>query len=196
MEEDEFLLLDDQQDSSETKFKKKFFQIISIGLILGIIALFLTGIIIYQIYFDYQQDHKSIHFIVFGDYGNYGRGNQKLVADRIDSWCKIHTCEFIVTTGDNLYPNGTKTVFDEHWKKSFEDVYNHETIANIPFYTVLGNHDYKSHPDSQIDYHYYKNDTRWYMPSRYYNVSRNKEYLGRELKIQFLMLDTIPLTEL
>eukprot|EP01080_Neovahlkampfia_damariscottae_P010230 gene10230-2650_t len=194
--EDEEYLLDDFQDSSEKKLKKKIFQCISIGLIFGIIALFLAGIIIYQVYFDLMQDKKSIHFIVFGDYGNYGRGNQKLVADRIGSWCKTHTCEFIVTTGDNFYPNGTKTVFDEHWQKSFEQVYNHETIAHIPFYAVLGNHDYKTMPQSQVDYYYFKNETRWYMPSRYYDVNVTKKYLDRILKIQFLMLDTTPMTEL
>jgi tartrate-resistant acid phosphatase type 5 len=193
MEEDEEYLLMDEDISSQTKLKRKIYQGITVFVVLGIIVSFLAGVIIYQIYFDLKNQQKSIHFIVFGDYGNYGRGNQKLVAERIGSFCKTHVCEFIVTTGDNFYPNGTTSVYDEHWKKSFLETYNDDTIKDLPFYAVLGNHDYKTHPQSQVDYHYHSNASRWYMPSRYYNVSFSKQYEDRSLNVQFLMLDSTPL---
>ena len=48
---------------------------------------------------------------------------------------------FVISTGDNFYPSGLKRVNDTLVKESFVDIYNYPSL-NVPWYAVLGNHDY------------------------------------------------------
>lgn len=71
----------------------------------------------------------------------------------------------IVSTGDNIYPNGVESAEDPLWKSTFENVYFHPAVQ-VPWIAVLGNHDYRRNPQAQIDYG--KRNVRWIMPHRYY----------------------------
>lgn len=112
----------------------------------------------------------SVSFIVMGDWGVAGGEAQKPVAEQMNVYAKRHNVQFIITTGDNFYPAGVTNTRDPHWKVSFEDIYNQEG-HQVPWYPVLGNHDYGSKPQAQIDYS--SVSSRWKMPSRYYAVSKN-----------------------
>lgn len=52
------------------------------------------------------------------------------------------TPQFIISTGDNFYDYGLKSKTDPQWGTSFLNVYNTPRLAGIPWYSVLGNHDY------------------------------------------------------
>jgi acid phosphatase len=89
--------------------------------------------------------------------------------------------------GDNFYPSGVESVSDEQWGEKFETMYSAQSLQ-IPFYAVLGNHDYYSNPAAEVDYS--KRGGRWTMPSRYYSFTSS---IDETTKVQFFCLDTTPL---
>jgi tartrate-resistant acid phosphatase type 5 len=76
-------------------------------------------------------------------------------------------CRFIVSVGDNFYEKGVQSAVDPQWKSSFEDVYTASSLA-VPWYAILGNHDYKGRPQAQLDYA--KSHPNWKMPTRYFSA--------------------------
>jgi 3',5'-cyclic AMP phosphodiesterase CpdA len=128
----------------------------------------------------------SLSFIVIGDWGIKGAEAQKPVADQMNIYGKKHNAQFIITTGDNFYPVGVFSITDLHWKESFEDIYNKE-VHQLPWYPVLGNHDYGLNPQAEIQYSSISN--RWKMPSRYYSVKKN---IGSTNSVMIAFTDTSP----
>lgn len=128
----------------------------------------------------------SISFIVIGDWGQDGAFSQKPVADAINDHSKKFNVQFIVTTGDNFYPAGVSSTTDVHWKFSFENIYNKEGHM-LPWYPVLGNHDYQQNPNAEIQYS--TTSDRWKMPARYYTVKKN---INLSVSALFVFTDTSP----
>ena len=58
---------------------------------------------------DLQINTKALRFIVFGDWGRNGEDNQREVAGEMGIVAKKFKPEFIVSTGDNIYPNGVRS---------------------------------------------------------------------------------------
>tara|TARA_R110002049_G_scaffold204197_1_gene374766 strand:- start:6620 stop:7612 length:993 start_codon:yes stop_codon:yes gene_type:complete len=129
----------------------------------------------------------ALHFLVIGDWGRKGDYNQQLVADRMEEAAKTLDAEFVIALGDNFYPNGVASIDDPNWGASFENIYTGYHLE-IPWYVVLGNHDYRGNPQAQIDYT--NKSQRWHMPSRYYEYGFIDE--DTRLNVQFLFLDTCP----
>jgi tartrate-resistant acid phosphatase type 5 len=109
---------------------------------------------------------KPVHFMVFGDWGRNGEDNQKEVALEMGIVAKKFKPVFIVSTGDNFYPNGVRSVSDHNWLASFENIYTAHALQS-DWYVVLGNHDYAGNPQAEIDYSAI--DRKWNMPARYYS---------------------------
>jgi 3',5'-cyclic AMP phosphodiesterase CpdA len=100
--------------------------------------------------------------------------------------------DFIISTGDNFYPNGVRSTRDHNWLASFEDIYTAHSLQT-DWYVVLGNHDYGGDPQAEIDYSAI--DRKWNMPARYYSKTF---YINGDttLGMLFVFLDTSPfLTE-
>ncbi|MEL6250707.1 MAG: metallophosphoesterase [Bacteroidota bacterium] len=129
---------------------------------------------------------KSLKFAVMGDWGVRGKLQQKEVAQQLNTFSQSKGLDFIVTTGDNFYPVGVESVEDEHWKESYEDVYRGASL-NIPWYPVLGNHDYGGNLEAQFAYS--ADSKSWTFPGRYYAVEY-KIANGQHILMAFL--DTSP----
>src|SRR5215470_8224786 len=71
----------------------------------------------------FQKTQKPLHFMAFGDWGRNGEDNQKEVAREMGIVAKKFKPEFIVSTGDNIYPNGVRSTRDYNWIASFENIY-------------------------------------------------------------------------
>ncbi len=125
-------------------------------------------------------------FLVFGDWGVSGTGPQPAVAAQMDRYAGALKANDMIVTGDNFYPLGVSSVTDPQWQTSFEQVY---TGKNLPasFYVVLGNHDYGTNPQAEIDYG--KTHPRWVMPSRYY--TKTFAVNGKD-DLRVIFLDTSP----
>lgn len=78
---------------------------------------------------------------VIGDYGRMGTNNQTEVAAAMADVASSKKPDFVIASGDNFYPSGLTSVLDDQFERSFAHVYTGPTLE-VPFYAVLGNHDY------------------------------------------------------
>ncbi|KAF0979053.1 hypothetical protein FDP41_002123 [Naegleria fowleri] len=140
----------------------------------------------------YSKNDDCLHFLVIGD---FGRGNdmQKQIAKVMGDYCQENNgCDFVIGTGDNIYPDGVTSVNDEQFKTKFEDIYTHPSLNNIDFYLVLGNHDYRSNPQAEIEYT--KLSKKWKILDYFYELKKKSRLGGFELSLVFT--DTNPFHKL
>ena len=92
----------------------------------------------------------TIPFAIIGDYGLAGEAAKK-VSELVHSWDP----EFIITTGDNNYPDGALATLEDNIIQYYEDyIYNPDALIYLRcngrasqeqvnrFFPSLGNHDY------------------------------------------------------
>lgn len=115
-----------------------------------------------------NNNKKSMKFLVLGDYGRDGLYGQKETAKQMNNYSKLFRPDFIMGTGDNIYRSGVKSPHSHKFKTSIEYIYFIYNSLRIPWYNVLGNHDYKHNPNNEILYA--KKSKYWNMPHRYYNL--------------------------
>lgn len=135
-----------------------------------------------------QTQENALNFLVIGDWGRNGQYHQSSVAEQMGKAAMTMDTEFIISTGDNFYPNGVSSTTDGQWKTSFEDVYKaHSLFQN--WNVVLGNHDYKGNPEAQIAYS--KISRRWNMPDYYFSETLSIDDDTTQ-KVLFVYIDTNP----
>ena len=93
--------------------------------------------------------------------------NQSAVATQMANYANRKNISFVVALGDNFYENGVQNDTDPLWTLAYTDVYTSSSLQ-IPWHSVLGNHDYYGNPQAEIDYYVNKRDNRWNMPSHVY----------------------------
>jgi tartrate-resistant acid phosphatase type 5 len=124
-----------------------------------------------------------LEFLAAGDTGS-GNGNQRTVADAMKAYARLQPVDLVLLLGDNFYEDGVSSSSDPQWETKFEQMYD-ASVLSMPFYAVLGNHDYRLQPLAQVDYS--GPATRWTMPSRYYSFSRS---LSDGTGVDFFAIDT------
>jgi len=136
----------------------------------------------------YSNSTDYIHFVVIGDFG-FGNGIQKETAVGMANYCaNVKQCDFIISTGDNIYESGVSSPYDPQLKTKFEDIYNQDSLKDLDWFSVLGNHDYKKSPEAEIQYS--DVNSHWKMPHYYFNFT--KESRGKSFNLTFVMTDTNP----
>lgn len=138
-----------------------------------------------------QTQENALNFLVIGDWGRNGQYHQTTVAEQMGNAAMTSDAEFIISTGDNFYPNGVASISDPHWKTSFEDVYTAHSLFR-DWNVVLGNHDYKGNPEAQIEYS--KVSRRWNMPDYYYSEMWSIDDDSTN-KVLFVYIDTNPFVQ-
>ena len=130
--------------------------------------------------------------ICMGDFGS-GKSDQFHVAKAVENLIRKYDTKLILGLGDNFYPNGVKSVYDDKFLDQFELPYSH-LPKNVKFYNVLGNHDYMGKVQPQIDYSqiskrwvmnnnwYYFNKTINKNTVRFYAIDTNLEKLNEKMK--------------
>lgn len=68
--------------------------------------------------------------------------------------------DFVVSTGDNIYDSGMKSIDDPAFQVSFTDIYTSPSLQK-PWYSVLGNHDYRGDVEAQLSPVLRSMDSRW-----------------------------------
>jgi tartrate-resistant acid phosphatase type 5 len=129
---------------------------------------------------------EGLNFLVFGDWGRQGEQDQLDVAAQMARVAKSMDARFVVSVGDNFYEDGVASTKDDHWRRSFEDVY-HQGPLQVPWHVALGNHDYHGDCDAQVAYSHV--DPRWNMPARYFKFLKQSGAVTTE----FFVLDTTPM---
>jgi tartrate-resistant acid phosphatase type 5 len=131
-------------------------------------------------------DEYALHFLAIGDWGRNGEDNQLETARQMGLWAKAHPTDFVISAGDNFYPEGVASELDPLFHYSYEDVYTAHSL-HCDWYAVLGNHDWEGDTDAQVRYS--KVSRRWNMPAKYYS----KEFVLNKGKVLFVMIDTDPM---
>jgi tartrate-resistant acid phosphatase type 5 len=131
-------------------------------------------------------DNYALHFLAIGDWGRNGEDRQLETAKQMGEWAKSHPNDFVISVGDNFYPEGVISEQDPLFHYSFEDIYTAHSL-HCDWHVVLGNHDWEGDPDAQVRYS--KISRRWNMPARYYA----KEFNLNKGKVLFVMIDTDPM---
>ncbi|CAA7033424.1 unnamed protein product [Microthlaspi erraticum] len=102
----------------------------------------------------------SVTFLVIGDWGRRGLYNQSQVALQMGRIGEKLDIDFVVSTGDNIYDNGMKSIDDPAFQISFTNIYTSPSLQK-PWYLVLGNHDYRGDVEAQLSPLLRSIDSRW-----------------------------------
>jgi tartrate-resistant acid phosphatase type 5 len=107
-------------------------------------------------------------FIAMGD-GGEGNDTQYAVSRAVEGVCEASGCDFVLYMGDNIYSDGAESPTDPMFESRFELPYEN---LDLPFYVVLGNHDYGGNSAmfwrAQHEIDYTEHSEKWNMPSAYY----------------------------
>jgi acid phosphatase len=132
----------------------------------------------------------ALNFLVVGDWGRRGEPDQQDVADQMGKTAHATSARFVISVGDNFYEDGIASVDDVQWNESFEDVYTDSSLQ-VPWYAILGNHDYHQNCDAQIAYS--QKSPRWRMPARYFTQTHP---LDKNITADFFYIDTTPMVRI
>ncbi|MBC7533333.1 MAG: metallophosphoesterase [Oligoflexus sp.] len=122
----------------------------------------------------------NFEILLVGDMGS-GDEHQISIAEAMNSYCQTHKLSAIIFLGDNFYPKGVESPEDPQWQSKFITPYNRDCIGKVPYYALLGNHDYKGNPAAEINYH--GKTPAWNMPHRFYDIRFGKQ-------LQLTMIDS------
>lgn len=89
----------------------------------------------------------KIRFAVIGDWGT-GNHDQVGTARQMFTSHQRSAFDFVISAGDNVYPNGSGRYFDKHFEQPFADILK----DHVNFYAVLGNHDVDAGREDQCQY--------------------------------------------
>lgn len=141
-------------------------------------------------------DPGQVSLIALGDQGS-GNLQQWAVAYAMEKVAeKDGRLDMVVLLGDNFYGKPLTGTADISWRTKFESVYWGRWLSHVPFFAVLGNHDY---PDSQrVELKYSrknKGSGRWQMPAHTYSRDFGSDN-GRPLVRVVFFDSSIPAAEL
>lgn len=143
-----------------------------------------------------QGANGAYTFMSVGDWGGNAlnetyytsKKNVAAVASGMARYAKQNSPKFVVSTGDNFYWCGIENTTDYQinvdWVQPFQ---KSSPALDLPWYGVLGNHEYGYNPQAQVDMaSMYKN---WIMDDRYY-TKRIKISPGNYMS--WIFIDTSP----
>lgn len=129
---------------------------------------------------------KPLNLIVANDLGRNGYYDQKPVAAMMGRMAENIDIECVVAAGDVHHFEGVRSTSDPLWLTNYELIYDHPELM-IPWYAILGNHEYRGNPQAVIDYSHISG--RWNMPAPYYT----KVLESDGITLRLVMIDTAPL---
>ena len=89
----------------------------------------------------------KLRFAIIGDWGT-GDSDQIGTARQMLQAHQRTPLDFVISAGDNVYPNGSGRYFSKHFERPFADLLK----DRINFYAVLGNHDVDAGRQDQCQY--------------------------------------------
>lgn len=124
-----------------------------------------------------------LSFLVIGDWGEpTNLQSEKLDGSAMNTVAQQMNSSFVVAVGDNFYNAGVTGVDDPKFQEVWNNVYNGPTLKNLPWYVVMGNHDWYGSRTAQIEYA--KLNPRWIMPDLFYTKTFN--FAGKVVAMVFI----------
>jgi len=134
---------------------------------------------------------ENLNFIVISDMWRPEKTEQKKIAKIMGDFAEQNEIDFIATTGDIIHYCIIKSVYDEDLNQKFENIYSAKSLHDIPWYVVLGNHEYDDDVQTYLDYS--EVSKRWNMPAYYYSITKKLPPQNEECL--FVFIDTTPLID-
>eukprot|EP01084_Bolivina_argentea_P178373 308334_1 len=138
---------------------------------------------------------STFDLLVMGDFGGsdeppYTTPQQLDTARIMGIVANQYNVDQVWSVGDNLYEDGVADVSSPRFNTSFESVFTAESLMDIPYYLIAGNHDYHLSVEAQITYS--NRSKRWNFHNYYYNYVFifGEEY---EMSLEMVMIDTVML---
>lgn len=130
-----------------------------------------------------EQKVTPFRFVAMGD-GGEGNTEQFAVSNAVEMVCQdAGGCDFVLYLGDNFYDDGVSSVDDMQFITKFEEPYAN---LDLPFWVVLGNHDYgeisNSWDKAMYELAYAETSDKFNLPAIWYDF----EHKG----VHFFGLDT------
>ena len=122
----------------------------------------------------------ELSLVVLGDVGHANRELRQtvhMVHEKVET-----ESQAVLLLGDNFYPRGVTNVTDSQFVHVFEEIL--AAGINLPFYPILGNHDWLGNAQAQIEYS--QVNDRWIFPSLYYL----KRFVGADFSVCVFALNT------
>ena len=127
-------------------------------------------------------------FVVIGDWGRLGIAAQTTTAGGMATAAAARGAAFVVSVGDNFYPEGVTSISDPGWVNSWSNVYLASYPAlSIPWRPSLGNHDRSGNWSAEILYSAV--NPLWQMPAAQYTFRQALPGGGGGCA-SFIVLDT------
>ena len=130
----------------------------------------------------------QINFLVVSDTGRNGAYEQKPIASLMGQMAEEEDFEAVLALGDVHHYMGIESTSDPLWMTNYELIYSHPELQ-IPWYPVLGNHEYRGNTQAVIDYSGVSR--RWEMEGRYYS----KVFEDDGVSVRIIFIDTVPLID-
>eukprot|EP01012_Entosiphon_sulcatum_P023117 TRINITY_DN28101_c0_g1_i1.p2 TRINITY_DN28101_c0_g1~~TRINITY_DN28101_c0_g1_i1.p2 ORF type:complete len:331 (+),score=47.56 TRINITY_DN28101_c0_g1_i1:40-1032(+) len=109
----------------------------------------------------------DVAFLCIGDWGQPLPVTHR-VAAAMAHFARLHSVDFVVSAGDNFYPDGVDSSTKDRFRTHFEEVFAAPELQHIPWYMSLGNHDQTRGTALQV--RYTNRSRRWRMPSPFYTA--------------------------
>jgi predicted phosphodiesterase len=134
-------------------------------------------------------DPAAVSLIAVGDQGS-GDLQQWRVGQAMERVAaREGRLDMVVFLGDNFYGKPLTGTHDYRWGTRLERVYWGHWLSHVPFYAVLGNHDYPVSQKYEIEYgQQHRGSGRWQMPANFY-IKDFGDVDGRPL-VRMVFLDT------
>ena len=136
---------------------------------------------------------EKLTFFAVGRQG-YGNKATREIALSMEALASARNdINFTLLLGDNFYPTGVESIDDPQWAQKFELLYDGPHEKAMPFFVVLGNHDYQGNVGAQLQYaREHLGSARWTIDAPYYSRDFG-EFEGRPL-VRIVFLDSVLLS--
>ena len=123
---------------------------------------------------------------IVGDTGS-GEHEQYIVSKHIKRYHDTNKLKAILLLGDNIYEEGVDSIHDSQFIDKFELPYKD---INLPFYLLLGNHDYANISGVEAFNDYAIHQIRYHQLSKKWNMPKRFAIPVKLGNCEFFMLDT------
>ena len=122
--------------------------------------------------------------LCLGNFGGRTDGQQQ-VAKLMIYLYKKYKYKFIIGLGNNILPEGVKSVNDKKFNENFEEPYK-QLLKDLKFYNILGDVDYITRKSLNSQINYGTINKRWVLPNNFYCFKK----VINKTTIEFIVIDT------
>ncbi|KAJ3121055.1 Tartrate-resistant acid phosphatase type 5 [Physocladia obscura] len=138
---------------------------------------------------------ETAGFLLIGDWGDdQNIEHVKKVADAMNIQATARNSSAVIALGDNFYAGGrydyegVKAIDDVKFETLWADIYNGSAIESLPWYVVLGNHDWYTNDSNTFEMLY--DSSKWQIPDFFYTKRFQIQTSTSLFNASFIFIET------